>query len=174
MPMEQVLRYGIEVAGALEKAHKAGVVHRDLKPGNIMLTKSGAKLLDFGLAKPASVFNIDGATQHKPLTQEGAIIGTFQYMAPEQIEGAAVDARTDIFALGVVLYEMATGKKAFEGKSKASLIASILSSEPQPITTCQPLTPPSFERLVRGCLVKDADERWQSAHDVAAALRWIG
>ncbi|PYQ47828.1 MAG: hypothetical protein DMF59_17820 [Acidobacteria bacterium] len=170
---EQVLRYGIEIAAALDKAHKAGVVHRDLKPGNIMLTKSGAKLLDFGLAKPASVFNIDGATQHKPLTQEGAIIGTFQYMAPEQIEGAPVDARTDIFALGVVLYEMATGKKAFEGKSKASLIASILSSEPQPITTIQPMTPVPFDRLVRTCLQKDPDERFQSAHDVAAELRWI-
>src|SRR5712692_225814 len=173
MPMEQVLRYGIEIAGALDKAHKAGVVHRDLKPGNIMLTKSGAKLLDFGLAKPASVFNIDGATQHKPLTQEGAIIGTFQYMAPEQIEGAPADARTDIFALGVVLYEMATGKKAFEGKSKASLIASILTAEPQPITTIQPMTPVPFDRLVRTCLQKDPDERFQSAHDVAAELRWI-
>src|SRR5439155_21235989 len=125
LPLDQVIRYGIEIAEALEKAHKAGVVHRDLKPGNIMLTKSGAKLLDFGLAKPASVFDVDGATHHKSLTQEGTIVGTFQYMAPEQIEGGTVDARSDIFAFGAVLYEMAAGKRAFEGKSKASLIASI-------------------------------------------------
>src|SRR5437867_6624632 len=173
LPIEQVLRYGIEIAEALEKAHKAGVVHRDLKPGNIMLTKAGAKLLDFGLAKPASVFNADGATQHKPLTQEGTIVGTFQYMAPEQIEGGEVDARTDIFALGAVLYEMATGKRAFEGKSKASLIASILTAEPQPITAVQPMTPASFDRVIRTCLQKEPDDRWQSAHDVATELRWV-
>ena len=174
LPLDQVLRYGIEIAGALEKAHKAGVIHRDLKPGNIMITKSGAKLLDFGLAKGASVeVTPEAATRQRSLTQEGAIVGTFQYMAPEQLEGKEADARTDIFALGAVLYEMATGKRAFEGKSKASLIASILTAEPQPITTWQPLTPPSFERLVRGCLVKDPDDRWQSAHDVAAELRWI-
>jgi Tol biopolymer transport system component len=142
-----------------------------------MITKSGAKLLDFGLAKPTASGVLSALTslrtEKRNLTEEGMLVGTFQYMAPEQLEGGEVDARTDIFALGAVLYEMATGKRAFEGKSKASLIASILTTEPQPITTWQPLTPPSFERLVRGCLVKDADERWQSAHDVAAELRWI-
>jgi eukaryotic-like serine/threonine-protein kinase len=142
-----------------------------------MLTKTGAKLLDFGLAKDqasglgprASVLE----TAQKPLTEEGALIGTFQYMAPEQIEGAAVDARTDIFALGAVLYEMATGRRAFEGKSKASLIASILAAEPKPITAIQPMTPAVFDRVVRQCLAKEPDERWQSAHDVASELRWI-
>jgi serine/threonine protein kinase/Tol biopolymer transport system component len=177
LPLDQVLRYGIQIAEALEKAHKAGVVHRDLKPGNVMITKSGAKLLDFGLAKPTTGGVLSALTslrtEKRNLTEEGMLVGTFQYMAPEQLEGGEVDARTDIFALGAVLYEMATGKRAFEGKSKASLIASILTTDPQPITTWQPLTPPAFERLVRGCLVKDADERWQSAHDVAAELRWI-
>src|SRR5438132_3894449 len=117
MSTEEVLRYGIEIAEALDKAHRQGIVHRDLKPGNIMLTKSGSKLLDFGLAKSApSVVDLAGTTQQKPLTQEGTIVGTFQYMAPEQLEGVEADARTDIFALGAVLYEMATGKRAFEGK----------------------------------------------------------
>jgi Tol biopolymer transport system component len=174
LPIDQVLRYGIQVAEALEKAHKAGVVHRDLKPDNIMITKSGAKLLDFGLAKDAAaLFDEEGPTRHRSLTAEGTIVGTFQYMAPEQLEGGQVDARTDIFALGAVLYEMATGKRAFEGKSKASLIASILTAEPQPISAIQPMTPASFDRLVRNCLQKDPDERFQSAHDVATELRWI-
>ncbi|HMC23733.1 MAG TPA: protein kinase [Thermoanaerobaculia bacterium] len=173
LPLEQVVRYGVQIADALDKAHRAGIIHRDLKPGNIMITKSGAKLLDFGLAKPTSVFEIDGATHHKPLTQEGTIVGTFQYMAPEQIEDGQVDARTDIFALGAVLYEMATGKRAFDGKSKASLIASILTAEPQPITAVQPMTPASFDRVIRTCLQKEPDDRWQSAHDVATELRWV-
>jgi eukaryotic-like serine/threonine-protein kinase len=179
LPIDQVIRYGVEIAEALEKAHRAGIVHRDLKPGNIILTKSGAKLLDFGLAKfsqmnqPSDPNAATAAMQQKPLTEEGAILGTFQYMAPEQIEGRDADARTDIFALGAVLYEMATAKRAFEAKSKASLIASILDREPPPISTVQPLTPPAFERVVQLCLAKDPDERWQSAHDVAAELRWI-
>jgi eukaryotic-like serine/threonine-protein kinase len=181
LPIEQVLRIGAQIAEALEKAHRHGVVHRDLKPGNIMLTKSGAKLLDFGLAKTSSAaaasntttFAMNQPTEQRPLTQEGTIVGTFQYMAPEQLEGSAADARTDIFALGVVLYEMATGRRAFDGKSRASLIASILDRDPEPISAIQPLTPPSFERLVYTCMRKDPDERWQSAHDVAAELRWI-
>ena len=180
LPIEQVVRYGVEIADALQKAHRAGIVHRDLKPGNVVLTKSGAKLLDFGLAKfaqPAVATHPDAATaamsHQKPLTEEGSILGTFQYMAPEQIEGRDADSRTDIFALGALLYEMATGKRAFEAKSKASLIASILDRDPPPISAIQPLTPPAFERVVRMCLAKDADERWQSAHDVAAELRWI-
>ncbi len=180
LPLEQVLRYGMEIAEALERAHRAGIVHRDLKPGNIVLTKSGAKLLDFGLAKiiqPQSNPNaptIAMPQEQKPLTEEGTVVGTFQYMAPEQIEGRDADARTDIFALGAVLYEMATGKRAFDAKTRASLIASILDREPPPISTIQPLTPTAFERVVRMCLAKDPDERWQSAHDVAAELKWIG
>ena len=178
LPIEQVLRYGIEIADALARAHKAGVVHRDLKPGNIMITKSGAKLLDFGLAKPNESGVLSTLTslrteQKNALTEEGAIIGTFQYMAPEQVEGGEVDARTDIFALGAVLYEMATARKAFVGKSKASLIASILTAEPQPISMMQPMAPATFDRIVRKCLQKEPDDRWHSAHDVAQQLRWI-
>ena len=177
LPIEQVIRYGVQIAEALEKAHRAGIIHRDLKPGNIMITRSGAKLLDFGLVKfSGSQSDPDAATaalSAKPLTEECSILGTFQYMAPEQIEGRDADARTDIFALGAVLYEMATGKRAFEAKTKASLIASILDREPPPISTVQPLTPAPLERVIRMCLTKDPDERWQSAHDVAAELKWI-
>ena len=174
MPLHDVLRYGAQVAEALDRAHRAGIVHRDLKPGNIMITKSGAKLLDFGLAKSAVVdLAVDGATQHKPLTQEGTILGTFQYMAPEQLEGTEADSRTDIFAFGSVLYEMATGRPAFEGKTKTSLIAAIVKENPRPIAEMQPLTPPAFEHVVMKCLAKDPDDRWQSAHDIAEELRWI-
>jgi Tol biopolymer transport system component/predicted Ser/Thr protein kinase len=170
LPLEQVLRYGVQIADALDKAHRAGIIHRDLKPGNIMITKSGAKLLDFGLAKsggqpPSAVQDV---TQHKPLTAEGTIVGTFQYMAPEQLEGEEADARTDIFAFGAVLYEMATGHRAFEGKTKTSLIAAIVGGEPKPMSQIEPLTPPSFENIVRKCLSKNSDDRWQCAAD----LRW--
>ena len=150
-----------------------------LKPGNIMITKAGAKVLDFGLAKYAAPDSILGtqqsalATEHKPITQEGTILGTIQYMSPEQLEGKEADPRTDIFALGAVLYEMATGKHAFQGNSKASLIASIMQSEPAPMTAIQPMTPPALDRIVRTCLEKDPDERLQSAHDVARELKWI-
>src|SRR5437870_5647527 len=145
LPLAEVLRYGIQIAEALDRAHRAGIVHRDLKPGNVMITRTGAKLLDFGLAKSVSIVSGDGATVQKPLTQEGTILGTFQYMAPEQLEGHDADPRSDIFALGVVLYEMVTGKRAFEGKTKASLIASILDRDPIPVTTLQPVTPPALE-----------------------------
>jgi len=179
LPTDALLRHGIEIADALEKAHRSGVIHRDLKPANIMLTKSGAKLLDFGLAK----WSAAGASEEETLktlttagaklTGEGTILGTVQYMAPEQLEGKEADARTDLFAFGEVLYEMATGRGAFAGKTKASLIAAILSAEPAPISTLQPMTPPALDRLVRGCLAKDPEERWQTAHDVKLQLRAI-
>jgi len=175
VPIEQLLRTGIEIADALDKAHRRGIVHRDLKPANIMLTKSGAKLLDFGLAKesPLGGDAQTDATIAKGLTSEGTIVGTFQYMAPEQLEGANADARTDIFALGAVLYEMATGRRAFEGKSRASLIASILGTQPPPIAQFRPMTPPALDRLVQACLAKDPDDRWQNAHDVMMELSFI-
>ena len=162
---------------ALDKAHRQGITHRDLKPGNIMLTKAGAKLLDFGLAK-ASASTIPGAalsmlpTTPANLTAQGSILGTLQYMAPEQLEGQEADARTDIFAFGAVLYEMLAGNRAFEGKSHASLIASILTAEPPAISSLQPLTPPLVDRLVRRCLAKHSDDRFQSACDVLIVLRW--
>jgi len=177
LPLAEVLRYGIQIADGLDRAHRAGIVHRDLKPGNIMITKSGAKLLDFGLAKGGGPMPGENAAElptiAKPLTQEGTIIGTFQYMAPEQLEGAAADARTDIFALGTVLYEMATGRRAFEGKTRTSLIAAIVSAQPPAITNVQPLAPASLDHVIATCLAKDPDDRWQSAHDVAQELRWI-
>jgi len=174
IPIEQILRTGIEIADALDKAHQRGIVHRDLKPANIMLTKSGAKLLDFGLAKESPLGgDQNDATVAKGLTSEGTIVGTFQYMAPEQLEGAEADARTDIFALGAVLYEMATGRRAFEGKSRASLIASILGTQPPPIAQLRPMTPPALDRLVQTCLAKDPDDRWQNAHDVMLELRFV-
>ena len=180
MPLEQVLLCGIEIAGALDRAHRQGIVHRDLKPGNVMLTKSGVKLLDFGLAKaiasPRLVSELTASptiTGRSPLTEEGAILGTFQYMAPEQLEGKAADARTDIFAFGALLYEMATGSRVFSGSSRVSLISAILRDDPKPIATFQPMTPPALDRVVKTCLAKDPEERWQSAHDVASELKWI-
>src|SRR5687768_9999224 len=174
LPLADVLKYGAQIAEALDRAHRGNVVHRDLKPANVMITKAGAKLLDFGLAKASELQLFDGATVQKPLTQEGTILGTFQYMAPEQLEAAEVDARTDIFALGALLYEMATGQRAFAAKSKASLIAAIVKEQPRPISEIQPLTPPAFEHIVAKCLAKDPEDRWQSARDVAQELRWIG
>ena len=182
LPTDQLLRYGIEIAEALEKAHRQGIVHRDLKPGNIMLTRAGVKLLDFGLAKAAGgPATAPGAlstlatevVSGQALTAEGTLLGTFQYMAPEQLEGKEADARTDLFAFGAVLYEMATGRAAFRGKSHASLISAIMTGEPEPLTTVQPLTPPALERVIRTCLAKDPDDRWQTAHDVSLQLRWI-
>ncbi len=181
LAFEQVLRYGLEIADALDKAHRQGIVHRDLKPGNVMITKSGVKLLDFGLAKavaPAGMRSGASLTAlptqtGRDLTAEGTILGTFQYMAPEQLEGRDADGRTDIFAFGAVLYEIATGQKAFSGRSQASLISSIMTTEPAPISTVAPMTPATFDRVVRTCLAKDPDDRWQTAHDIAVQLRWI-
>src|SRR5271167_1544291 len=178
LPPEQTLRYGAQIADALAKAHKLGITHRDLKPANVMLTKSGAKLMDFGLAKQSSVAPLANAltemtADQAKLTSDGMIVGTFQYMAPEQLEGKEADARTDIFAFGELIHEMVTGKPAFSGKSRASLIAAILTTEPPPITQLQPITPVALERVVKKCLAKDPDERWQSAADLASELNWI-
>src|ERR1700752_1633523 len=178
LPLEQDLQYATEIADGLGKAHRQGITPRDLKPGNIMLTKAGAKLLDFGLAKLRQ-----GAGSTKPLselptekdaiTAQGAILGTLQYMAPEQLEGKEADARADIFAFGVVVYEMATGKKAFEGKSQASVIAAILDRDPPPMSSLQPMTPPTLDRVVKKCLAKEPDDRWQTARDLTDGLKWI-
>ncbi|MGA8607983.1 MAG: protein kinase [Candidatus Sulfotelmatobacter sp.] len=180
LPSDQVLKYGIEICEGLEKAHRGGVTHRDLKPGNIMLTKTGAKLMDFGLAKPGSQSNapasgltLTSPVASRPLTQEGMVIGTFQYMSPEQLEGKEADARSDIFALGAVLYEMATGKRAFEGKSTTSVIAAILERNPAPISVVRPMFPRALDTVVKTCLEKDPEERWQSARDVKLQLKSI-
>jgi len=178
LPLEQTLRSGQEIADALDKAHRQGIVHRDLKPANVMLTKSGVKLLDFGLAKAMAPTAQKGSLTSLPtqqgLTQEGTILGTFQYMAPEQLEGKDADARTDVFALGATLYEMATGKKAFTAASQASLITAIMSAEPPMISSVVPMSPPQLDHVVKTCLAKDPEERWQSAADIRRELRWIG
>ncbi len=178
LPAEQVQRIGIQIAEALDSAHRRGLIHRDLKPGNIMLTASGAKLMDFGLAKPGVVPQGGSSltampTQTTPLTAEGTLVGTFQYMSPEQIEGREADVRSDIFALGSVLYEMATGTRAFEGKSQISVMASILEKDPPSMSELIPMTPPALERLVRTCLAKDPEDRFQSARDVKLQLEWV-
>jgi eukaryotic-like serine/threonine-protein kinase len=178
LPLDQVLKYGVQITDALDKAHRQGIVHRDLKPGNIMLTKSGAKLLDFGLAKPAAqLANVAtltaAATEDSPVTEQGSIVGTFQYMSPEQVEGKEVDARSDIFSFGAVLYEMLTGRHAFPGKSQLSVASAVLEKDSEPISTLQPLTPPALERAVKRCLAKDPDDRWPSARDLLLELKWI-
>ena len=181
LPLEQVLRYGIEIADALDKAHGQGLIHRDLKPGNIMLVKSGAKLLDFGLAKALPVraglqlssIPTSAPTRSKTLTVEGMVLGTLQYMSPEQFEGKPADPRSDIFALGAVLYEMTTGHRAFEGQTPASVMAAIMEREAPSIATQRPVTPPAFDRAVKVCLAKDPDDRWQNARDLGLELKWI-
>ncbi|MGA9980562.1 MAG: protein kinase [Candidatus Sulfotelmatobacter sp.] len=188
MPLTEVYKIGIAVAEALAMAHRSGIVHRDLKPGNIMLTRSGAKLMDFGLAKPAAAGvsgvvssapllsaarTMSGASPVSPLTTAGALVGTIQYMSPEQIEGKEADARSDIFALGAVLYEMLTGTRPFEGKSQISVASAILEKDPERISAIQPLTPPALEYVITACLAKNPDERIQTAHDVALQLNWI-
>jgi eukaryotic-like serine/threonine-protein kinase len=178
LPLEQVLKLGAQIADALDKAHRNGVVHRDLKPGNIMLTPTGAKLLDFGLAKPAtplaSLATLTATKQESPVTEQGTIVGTFQYMSPEQIEGKELDGRSDIFSLGAVLYEMLTGQRAFPGKSQLSVASAILEKEPAPISSVKPLTPPALDHAIRRCLAKELERRWQSAADLADELQWIG
>lgn len=178
LPLDQVLKFGMQTADALGKAHRSGVVHRDLKPGNIMLTATGAKLLDFGLAKPAapltSAAMLTAVTQDSPVTEQGTIVGTFQYMSPEQVEGKELDARSDIFSLGAVLYEMLAGQRAFEGKSQLSVASAILEKDPPPISSLKPMTPPALDHAIKKCLAKFPDERWQSANDLASELKWIG
>ncbi len=183
LPLEQVLRYGRQLADALDRAHRLGIVHRDLKPGNVMVTRAGVKILDFGLAKlhaaapgvtsRSALAAMPTRLEEKPLTGQGSLLGTFQYMAPEQLEGREADSRTDLFALGCVLYEMATGKKAFEAQSQASLITKIMSVDPPAVSSLAKTSPPAFDRTVRACLAKDPDERWQSAKDIESMLRWI-
>jgi serine/threonine-protein kinase len=178
--LDDVLRYAAEIAEALDHAHRRGVIHRDLKPGNVFLTKSGAKLIDFGLATGRAITARPAATDPSTIaaapggfTEEGVIVGTLHYMAPEQLEGGEVDARTDLFAFGIVVYEMVTGGRPFDGGSRAAVMASILETEPPALSRRQPRAPPALDRLVTTCLAKDPDQRWQSAADVARELRWM-
>ena len=184
LPVAEVTRIGAEIADALDRAHRAGIVHRDLKPSNVMLSRSGAKLLDFGLAREgpragALIRAVAGSgamsqspTVATPLTTAGSFVGTSQYMAPEQLEGREADERSDLWALGCVLYEMCTGRRAYEGATQASLISSIMKDEPRPMVELAPLAPAGLDRIVRACLTKDPEQRWQSARDLALALRW--
>ena len=176
LPLDQAFKYGAQIADALDKAHRHGIVHRDLKPGNIMLTSTGAKLLDFGLATSASPLADDVTLtggQASPLTEQNTVVGTFQYMSPEQLEGKHIDWRGDIFSLGAVLYEMVTGKRAFEGKSQFSVASAILEKEPAPICALKPMSPLALDHAIRRCLAKRPDDRWQSAADIKCELEWI-
>ena len=176
LPLDQVLKYGAQIADALDKAHRSGIVHRDLKPANVILTTTGAKLLDFGLAKPAvplaTAATLTAAAPPSPVTEQGTILGTFQYMSPEQLQGNELDARSDIFSLGAVLYEMVTGKRAFAGKSQLSVATAILEKEPASIRDVKPTAPAALDHTIRRCLAKDPEERWQAARDLALELKW--
>ena len=177
LPLAQVLEFGAQIANALDVAHRSGIVHRDLKPGNIMLTSAGTKLLDFGLAKssatPLTGSTLTAATAAAPMTEEGTIVGTFQYMSPEQVEGKELDGRSDIFSLGAVLYEMVTGRRAFPGRSALSVAAAILEKEPQPISEIKPLAPAALDHTIAQCLAKSVSHRWQVARDLALELKWM-
>ena len=182
MPVEQAIRYAIQICEALHAAHKKGIVHRDLKPANILLTKQGVKLLDFGLAKLGASQPVTASSGAMPsieqatvaaLTGAHTVVGTPQYMAPEQIEAKDVDARTDIFAFGCVLYELLTGQRAFDGKTASGVMAAVLATTPRPLSEIAPLTPPALERIVSRCLAKDPEDRWQTARDVSAELQWV-
>ena len=174
LPLDEALKVAMAIADALDKAHGEGVVHRDLKPSNVMLAVNCVKLLDFGLAKlkPAAA-NPSPMPARADATTPGMIIGTLQYMAPEQLEGAEADARTDIFAFGTILYEMITGRKAFDGKTRPLLIAAIVSLDLGPLSKAQPATPPALDHLAKRCLAKDPEERWQTAHSLIVQLEWI-
>ena len=177
LPPAEVLRCAIELADALDHAHRRGLVHRDLKPGNVMLTRSGAKLLDFGLSKlqttPDLLVLSTLSPAGGPLTAEGALLGTFPYMAPEQLAGHEADARSDIFAFGAIVYEIATGRRAFEGATAGTVIGAVLHTDPPPLSSLQPLAPPALDRIVGRCLAKDPDDRWQTARDLLLELKWM-
>ncbi len=174
LPLEQALTYAIDLASAMDRAHRSGIVHRDIKPGNVMVSREGVKLLDFGLAKASPTAPIDGENaQLSDVTKSRLIAGTVQYMAPEQFEGQAIDARTDIFAFGAVLYEMVSGRKAFEGSSIGSLIAAIVERDPPALSSVQPLAPAALDRIVATCLAKDPEDRFQTARDLMRALQWV-